>query len=156
MTTTDAATPAKTPTPARTPWHFWLVGIAAILWNGFGAYDYLRTNLQGDAYMRSMGMTDAQIAYFHDMPAWMTAVWAVGVWGGVLAGLLLLLRSTWALHVFVASLAAFVLSLVYYYVLTDGRTVMGPPVMVMQGVILVSCVFFVWYARRVTKQGVLR
>jgi len=144
------------PTPVRAPWHLWVVGIVAILWNGFGAYDYVCTNVQGDAYMRSVGMNDAQIAYFHAMPAWMTAVWAVGVWGGVLGGLMLLLRSKWALHVFAASLIAFVLSLVYAYGLSNGGEVMGQQVMIMQGVILASCLFFVWYARRVTQQGLLR
>jgi hypothetical protein len=142
--------------PARTPWHLWVVGIVAILWNGFGAYDYVMTRLQGDAYMRTAGMTEAQIAHFNAMPVWMTAAWAIGVWGGVLGALLLLARSKWALHAFVASLAAFIVSLIYTYAMTNGAEIMGQQVMIMQGVILASCLFFVWYARRVTKQGLLR
>ena len=23
----------------KTPWHLWVVGVLALLWNGFGAYD---------------------------------------------------------------------------------------------------------------------
>ncbi|ACG77677.1 conserved hypothetical protein [Phenylobacterium zucineum HLK1] len=143
-------------TSARTPWHLWVVGIVALLWNGFAGYDYVMTNLQGEAYMRQMGMTEPQIAHFNAMPTWMMAVWAIGVWGGVLGALLLLLRRKWALHAFVASLAAFIVSLVYTYGMTNGAEVMGQTVMIMQGVILVSCLFFAWYAWRVTKQGLLR
>jgi hypothetical protein len=39
------------------------------------------------------------------MPAWMTGVWAIGVWGALAGSVLLLLRSKWAVHVFAASLA---------------------------------------------------
>lgn len=143
-------------TPVRRPWHLWAVGIVSLLWNGFGAYDYVSTNLQGDAYMRSMGMTEAQISYFNAMPSWMMGVWAVGVWGGVLGSVLLLLRMKWALHVFVVSLAAFVVSLVYYYGMSDGAALMTPTMQIMQVVILAACLVFAWYAWTMTKRGLLR
>ena len=31
---------------ARTPAHLWIVGILSLLWNGFGAYDYLMTRMR--------------------------------------------------------------------------------------------------------------
>jgi hypothetical protein len=31
--------------------------------------------------MASAAMTPQQIAHYENMPVWMTAVWAVGVWG---------------------------------------------------------------------------
>ena len=100
---------------ARTPWHLWAVGLLAMAWNAFGAMDYTMTKLNGEAWLRQMQMTDAQIAYTLAMPAWMSAAWAIGVWGGVLGGLLLLLRSRLAVPVFAASLVAYVASLVYTY-----------------------------------------
>jgi hypothetical protein len=147
---------ATTETGGATPWHLWVVGIVGALWNGFACYDYYMTNTAGDAYMASMGMTEAQIAFMHGYPSWMMGVWAIGVWGGLLGAILLLLKRKWAFHVFVASLAAFVVSLVYTYGLNNGTEVMGgPAVYGMQAVILVGCLFFVWYSQRMTKQGVL-
>lgn len=140
----------------RAPWHLWVVGIVGVLWNAFGCYDYFMTETQGDAYMRAAGMNDAQIAYFHAMPGWMTAVWAIGVWGALLGSVLLLLRSKWALHVLVASLAAYVLSLVYTYALSDGASVAGEGMWIMQLVILIGCLFFAWYAWFASKNGLLR
>ena len=55
---------------------------------------------QGAKYMASAGMTPAQIAHFQQMPVWMTAVWAIGVWGAFLASILLLLRRKLAFAVF--------------------------------------------------------
>ena len=145
----------ETAGPAR-PWNLWVVGIVGLLWNGFAGYDYVMTNTQGDAYMRSMGMTEAQIAFMGQYPTWMTAVWAIGVWGAVLGAVLLLLRSRWAFHAFAASLIAFVISLVYAYGIANGAEVMGQQMMIMNVVILAGCLFFVWYSRLMTKRGVLR
>lgn len=141
-----------------TPWHLWVVGLAGIPWNGFGAYDYFMTLTGGEEYLRAFGMNDAQIAYFHAMPAWITAIWAIGVWGALLGTLLLLLRQKSALPVFIVSFAAFLLSLVYTYVLSSGAEVMGDTVnmAMMNAVIAAGCVFFIWYAWAMTKRGVLR
>jgi hypothetical protein len=65
-------------------------------------------------------------------------------------------RSRWAFHVFVASLAAFLLSLVYSFGLSDQAKVMGQQMVIVDAVILAGCVFFVWYSRLMAKRGVLR
>jgi hypothetical protein len=141
---------------ARTPWHLWVVGAVALLWNGYGCYDYVMTNTGGVDYLRSMGLREDLIAYYMAMPAWMTGAWAVGVWGGLLGAVLLLLRMKYALHAFVASLAAFLLSLVYYYALSNGAAVLGTESLAINGVILAGCLLFAWYAWFVGKRGVLR
>jgi hypothetical protein len=91
---------------AKTPWHLWLVGVIAVLWNGYGGYDYVMSMTQGATYMAAVGMTPDQVAYYEAMPVWMTAVWATGVWGGVLGSILLLLRNKLAFPVFAVSFAA--------------------------------------------------
>ncbi len=139
----------------KTPWHLWAVGVVGVLWNAYGAYDYFMSKTGGEAYLRSVGMTDAQIAYYDAMPSWMTVVWAVGVWGALLGSALLLLRSKWAFEVFIASLIAYVLSLVYSYAINPAPGMTGA-IQIMQAVILIGCLFFAWYARFARKQGHLR
>ena len=141
---------------AATPWHFWVVTVLALLWNGFGAYDYFMSKTGGDAYLKKMGENDVQIAHMHAYPAWMTADWAIGVWGGLLGALLLIAKTRYAFHVFVVSLAAFLVMLVYTYGLTDGGKVMGQQGMIFNLIILALCVLFSWYAWAMTKRGVLR
>jgi hypothetical protein len=141
---------------AASPWHLWAVGIVGLLWNGFGAYDYLMSHLQPDAYPRSMGMTDAQIGYLVALPTWMTAAWAIGVWGAVLGTLLLLARRRLAYHLFLISLVALVLTLVYQYGLSNGAELAGPQGMMMSALILAGAMLFLVYARSMRARGVLR
>jgi hypothetical protein len=141
---------------ARAPWHLWAVGGLGVLWNAYGCYDFSMTQIGGEDYLRAYGMTDAQIDYFNAMPVWMTGAWAVGVWGAMAGSVLLLLRRKWAFPVFVASLAAFVLSLVYTYLLTNGAEIAGDQGLILNGVILTACLFFAWYAWAMSRKGVLR
>jgi hypothetical protein len=139
----------------RTPWHLWFVGLLGLLWNAYGGFDYFMSKTRGDSYLQSVGMTPEQIVHFNAMPAWMTVVWAVGVWGALLGAVLLLLRSRHAVPVFVASLVAYVLSLVYAYLIAPMPG-SDSSLVILQLVILVGCVFFAWYAMRARSRGWLR
>ena len=145
-----------TASSAKIAWHFWAVAIFALLWNAFGCYDYYMTNTVGDEYMASAGMTADQIAYFNAKPAWLTAIWALGVWGGLAGAVLLLIRSKWAVEVFVVSFIAYVVSLIDAYILDPMEGGAGGAMMGMQAVIFALCVFFIWYAKRAKKSGLLR
>ncbi len=140
----------------KTPWHLWLVGVVAVLFNAIGVFDFAMSMTQGAKYMASAGMTPAQIAHYQDMPAWMTVVWAVGVFGALAGSVLILLRNKLAWPVLAVSLAAFLLSLVYTYVLTDGGKIMGRSMAITSAVIAGLLAFFIWYARWMTRRGVLR
>ena len=137
----------------RTPWHLWAVSAVALLWNGYGGYDYIMTQTNNAAYLAQF--TPEQRAYFAGFPMWMEAVWAIGVWGGVLGAILLLLRSKWAFHAFLASLIAFVGSVVYGQ-MSDGAAVMGDTGMIFSGVIFVLGLIFVMYSRMMARKRVLR
>jgi hypothetical protein len=109
----------------KTPWHLWLVGVIAVLFNAIGAFDHVMSMVQGERYMASVGMTPAQIAHYRQLPIWMMPVWAIGVWGAMLGSVLILLRNKLAPPVFGVSVAAFLLNVIYTYVLTDGGEIMG-------------------------------
>ena len=141
---------------ARTPWHLWAVGVFALLFNAIGVFDFVMSRAEGAAYMQSAGMTAAQTAHYQAMPAWMILVWAIGVFGAFGGSILLLLRRRPAVPVFVASLVAFLLSLLYHDVLTDGAKVLGPQMAVTDVVIAGLLALFIWYASRMAARGVLR
>ena len=50
----------------RTPWHLWVVGILALLWNSFGCVDYFMTQTRKDEWFAQMGMTAAQVGVDDD------------------------------------------------------------------------------------------
>ncbi len=140
----------------KRPWHLWAVGLVGVAWNSIGAFDYSMSHIVGDSYLRQVGMTEPQIAYMAAMPAWATAVWATGVWGAIAGSILLLLRSRLAVPAFALSLAGFVLSLVYTYLMSNGGAVMGgASTLAMNALIFSGCVFFLVYASAMAKRGVL-
>ncbi len=141
-------------TPARTPWHLWVIGVLALLWNGMGAFDYLMTETQNESYMSRF--TPEQLEFFYGFPSWLVALWAIAVWGGVLAALLLLFRSRFAAPTFLVALVAMVLVTIRNYGFAEGMEVTGSPgVLAFTGVIFLFSLLLWLYARAMQKRGVL-
>ena len=142
----------------KTPWHLWLVGVLSLLWNGFGAFDFIQTTTRGEAYMRAAGFDDAMVAYYEAMPGWMYVPWTLGVWGAVIGSVLLLLRRRWAVPAFGLSLLGALISLIY------GKLIDPPPpappelaaMSWMPIFILLIAILLFGYAFNMRKRGVLR
>lgn len=145
-----------TQTPMKAPWHLWLVGLFALLFNAIGVFDFVMNLAQGPQYLASAGMTPEQVAHYQQMPGWMFVVWAVGVFGAFIASLLVLLRRRQAFAIFVVSLGAFLVSLLYHYVLTSGGAMMGTQMAITSAAIAGLLVLFSAYARFMTQRSVLR
>lgn len=143
-------------TKAGAPWHLWVVGVIALLWNAYGTYDYYMTTTGGAEYLRSYGLSEDMIAYYTSMPDWTTPAWFVGVGGGAIGAILLLLRSKWAGPVFIVSFAAYLATVVYQYGMSNGAAVIGQTGIIMSVVIGAICLFLIWYAFAMKKRGVLR
>lgn len=140
----------------KRPWHLWVVGIIGVLWNAFGATDFIMTLFNREAWFALLKVSADQVALMEAMPAWTYAAWAAGTWGGLLGAAALLFRSRWALPLFGASLAGLVISLIYSYGLSDAGASMGRDGMMMYAFITAGALFFLWYAWTMRKRGVLR
>ncbi len=138
----------------RTPWHLWLIGVVAFLWNSIGAMDYVMTQTRNEDYMS--GFTPEQLAFYYGMPAWVDAFWAIGVWGGVIGALLLLFRLRHAIWAFLASLIAVVVTTFHNYVLSNGMEVSGDAFSLgFTAVIFLVALALFLYARAMQKQKIL-
>jgi hypothetical protein len=137
----------------RTPWHLWVIGIVGLLWNGFGAYDYLMTQTENAAYMARF--TPEQLEYFYGFPTWVVALWAIAVWGGVLGCVLLLLRKRLAAPVFLVSLVCMILTSIYNFALSDGLALMGGTAAAFTVVIFLFALGLWLYARAMAQRGIL-
>jgi hypothetical protein len=138
----------------RAPWHLWVIGVLAVLWNAMGAFDYLMTQTRNEGYMSQF--TPEQLEYFYGFPAWVVAFWATAVWGGVLGAVLLLLRKKLAAGVFLVSFLAMVVTTVYNFGLSNGLEVMGGAgPLVFSALIFVFAFLLYLYARAMKSRGVL-
>lgn len=151
---TDRHAGADSKPHRRTPWHVWVVGIAALLWSSVGAMDYVMTQTQNEAYMSQFSAE--QLEFFYGFPSWLVAFWAIAVWGGVLGAILLLLRRKLAVGVLAASFVAMVIVTVRNYLFADGLAVAGDTFsLVFSAVIFVVALLLVLYALGLDRRGVL-
>ena len=95
--TDQAATAERIAPPA---W-YWLVAVAALLFEGAGAYLFTNS-LQIDAASLPLD----QRAIFEATPQWMTMAWAVAIASGLLGAIALLLRRRLAEPLLLISLVA--------------------------------------------------
>lgn len=78
-----------------TPWHLWVVGILALLWNGSGAYTILMAQA---GRLSDVGPEEA--AYYAGQPLWLVISTDIALFAGIAAALALLLRSRTAVWLF--------------------------------------------------------
>lgn len=142
-----------TATASSTPWHLWVVGALAVLWNGVGAFDYLMTQTQNESYMGQF--TPEQLEYFYGFPTWVVFFWALAVWGGVLGSLLLLMRKRLAVPVLLVSFVSMIVTSIHNFLLSDGLDVMGPGGAAFSGLIFVVALILWLYARAMAERKVL-
>ncbi len=139
----------------RKPWHLYVVGVVALLWNAFGAADYTLIHLGVDDYTSMM--PEAQLALIEGYPAWVTGIWAVAVWSPVAAALFLLGGRKIAAGLFALSFVCVLISGVYNYLISKPplHEVAGIGVIGLWAGIL-AVAFLLWlYARGMAQRGVL-
>ena len=136
------------------PKTFWAVGIGLLLWNIIGDVAYLT---QVTADLDALARTDPSTARaFASMPSWAWGVYAVGVWSGTLASLLLLMRRKWALWAFVISLGAVLVQFGRTFLATDLLAEQGVSSAIFPMVIIAIGLFCIWWTRVCNGRGWLR
>ncbi len=145
---------ATMPEEVKPPLLFWIVAGLSLLWNAFGAFDYIMTQTGDQAYLSNF--PDEMIRFIEAFPQWVTAAWAVGVWGAVAGSILLLLRSRHAILAFAISLFGLAASTFYRFGLNEpALSVQMRPDTVTIAIWIVP-VLLLLYSFRWRSEGVLR
>ncbi|ANU08515.1 hypothetical protein [Paraurantiacibacter namhicola] len=145
----------------KAPWHLWVIGILATLWNSGGAYDYTMTQtrnmdyLQAGAEMAGIPV-ETMVDYYTNFPVWADAMWAFGVWGALAGSLLLLIRSRFAFHAFAVALIGLIGTSIHTFGGGMPAELSSGANYVFTAIIFIVTIFLIWYARRMTARGVLR
>jgi hypothetical protein len=131
------------------------VAVLLLLGAAAGAYDYVMTMTQNLAYLAMF--TPEQRAYFTDLPVWQAVLWALGVWLGVVAAILFVLRRGWSAPVLTVSFLCTAVFTISCMVQPELRASMTEP-MTLAGMIaaLLTSLLIVLYAWAMKKRGVLR
>ncbi len=137
-----------------TPMTHWLVAGAGLIWNLFGFMIYLMT-VRATPEQMAQQYNAAEIAFMDAVPVWATSANATAVTAGVLACVLLLLRKSLALPLFLLSLAALLVQDLYSFVLEDVVSVFGMVPLYIQGTVLVIAIALIFYTRSAKNRGLL-
>ncbi len=136
------------PTP-----RYWLISIIALLWNFMGIIAYL-----GQAYMSDEALKmlpEENQLYFSNVPAWVTAAFAVAVFGGFIGSIGLIIRKKWAYFLFLTSLLALVAQHIYNFFIQDYIEMTGSQ-MILPIVTFIVAVLLIYFSKQKSQQGVLR
>ena len=129
---------------------FWIISAVALLWNIMGVVAYL-----GQAYMTEeilKALPEADQAYYNNVPAWVTGVFAIAVFAGVFGSISLLMRKKWATILFVISLIAVIAQFIYNFFIQTDVEITGVK-MIWPLVVLIIAILLVFLSRKATKEG---
>lgn len=129
---------------------FWVISILALLWNIMGVVAYL-----GQAYMTDEilgALPEAEQAYYNNIPAWVTAAFAIAVFTGALGCLALVLRKKWAKSLFILSLLAVLVQFIFNFFMQDYMEVTGTN-SIQPIIVIAIAIFLIWYSKKSEEKG---
>lgn len=129
---------------------FWIISVLALLWNIMGVAAYL-----GQAYMTDevlKALSEGEQAYYENVPAWVTAAFAIAVFAGAFGCVGLLMRKKWGTILFVISIIAVIAQSTYNLFI---QKFMEVPLqhMIWSIVVIIIAIFLVWFSSNATKKG---
>lgn len=130
---------------------FWIIGVAALVWNGLGVMSYI-----GQAYMTDevkAALPEAERALYENVPTWVTAAFAIAVFGGLLGSAFLLMRKKLARPMFLLSLIAIIAQMSYNLFMSKAAEVYGPGGVVMPIMVIIIGVFLLMYSKKTIAKG---
>jgi len=141
-------------TGTKPPRSFYIIGIAALIWNLIGVMTYVMQVTMNDAAMAAL--PDDQQAFIQNSPVWVTAAYAIAVNAGALGCVLLLVRQSWAYLVLIVSFAGIVIQNLYGYFMGGAIGVYGAAGVGLSVVVIVIGAFLITYTKGATDKGWLK
>ena len=139
----------------KPPIWFWIVSILALLWNLMGVMSYLEQAYMTDE-MKAQYTAD-QLTLMEGIPVWVTAAFAIAVWGGLLGCIALLFAKKWAKPVLMLSLIAILIQMAYSFFMTNATEIYGPiPGVIVPLLVIIIGIALVQFARIAEKRNWIR
>ncbi len=130
---------------------FWIISVIALIWNLMGVFAYLAQVYMTDADIAAL--PEEQRALYENVPAWVTAAFAIAVFGGAIGCILLLFRKKLATIVFGISFIAILVQMTYNFFMSKAVEVYGPGGMIMPIMVIVIGYFLIYYSKKASNNG---
>ena len=136
----------------KPPTLFWVIAVVLLLWNFTGLMFYYG-QVTMTPEMLAENFSAIQREFMAQTPAWATAAYATAVTAGVIGAALLLLRKALALPFFILSFAGVLIQDFDAFILSDAIGVWGTNALTLPAVVIVICIFEIWYTRSARAKG---
>ena len=136
------------------PKSYWIISIAALAWNVIGMVLYVSVVTMAPEALNAL--TPEERDLYTSIPAWATGANGLAVTAGVLGCILLLLRNSWAVPMFLVSLAAVLVQMYHAFVMSNMMEVMGPASAIGPAIVIAISVALIWYSRSAKEAGWFR
>lgn len=142
---------ANTTSPPRS---YWIISGLALLWNLVGVAAYVgQVTMTAEALD---ALPEAQRVMIENTPVWATSAFATATTAGVLGCLLLIVRSSWAVPMFLLSLGAVLVQMYHAFVLANAIELFGAAAIAQPALIIAIGVGLIWYSRYAKEKGWFR
>ena len=131
---------------------FWIIAVVALIWNAMGVMRYLMQAYNTESFRAEF--TEAQLVAFDGNPAWLTGVFAIAVFSGLLGCIAMLIRKKLAVLLFGLSLLTVLVQMIYLWLATDSIEVFGKVHgIVMPLIVIVIAIFLYFYNKGAAQKG---
>lgn len=131
---------------------YWLVAVLSFLWYAVGVFNYLAQAYMTDETLVSF--PDEVQLYYTNLPAWVTAAFALAVFGGLLGSVGLFLRKKWASFLFLGSFFAIVAQQFHSFFVQDFIEITIEKA-IMPLLVLIIALYMIYYSRKSETEGLL-
>jgi hypothetical protein len=125
---------------------FWAISSSALVWNLMGVFNYLDQAFMTNKVLETLPK-EQQILY-QDVPAWVTAGFAIAVFSGTLGSLLLLLKKKIASTFFIISFLGIMGHMSYGLLIDQNSDSYGTMGVAMPIIMIVFGGYLIWYSRK--------
>ena len=125
---------------------FWLISTLALIWNLIGIFNYLTQAFMTDEILASLPL-DQQLMY-QEVPAWVTAAFALAVFSGTIGAVLMLLKKKIATTFFILSFIGIISQMSYGLLINENTDSYGPMGLIMPFMIISIGGYLIWYSKK--------
>ena len=133
---------------------FWIISVIALLWNAVGVFQYLIKAYNTEGFRSQY--TAEQLEVIANSPAWATAAFAIGVFGGLIASGFLLMRLKLATIFYIFSLLGIFVQVYHNHFVIDSSEIMGNSAAYFSGTIVVIALLLLYFSIFATKKQWIR
>ncbi len=141
----------STQSAVKIPRWFWVVAGTAAVWVLIGVMTYITAVTMSPEALAKL--PEGERALMEGMPTLVISAYAIAVFAGMLGCAALLWRKRWAFPIFILSLVAILVQMVYALFMSKHLEVYGPSGSILPGLIILVAGFLVWFSRHANSRG---